>query len=98
MAHREIVTNREVPNLTKKERVGNRMFCKRLIIILLQNGRCRTSERGGDRQTKKPAERLACCVDYYDKLSNFLEDLLKLDRLAESVYDDLGKDGNPELE
>jgi hypothetical protein len=32
------------------------------------------------------------------KLSNLLEDLLKLDWFAESVYDDLSKDGNPELE
>lgn len=27
------------------------------------------------------------CVDYDDKLSNFLEDLLKLDRFSESVED-----------
>jgi hypothetical protein len=32
--------------------------------------------------TKKPALRLACLVDYYDKLSNLLEDLRKVERFA----------------
>ena len=39
--------------------------------------------------TKKPALRLACLVDYTGKISNFLEDLEKLDRFAESVEDEL---------
>ena len=39
--------------------------------------------------TKKPALRLACLVDYTGKISNLLEDIEKLDRFAESVEDDL---------
>ncbi len=39
--------------------------------------------------TKKPAQRLACLVGYYDRLSNFLEDLEKLDRFAESIENEL---------
>ena len=37
-------------------------------------------------------------VDYTDKFSNFFEDLERLNRFAQSVEDDLGKDENPELE
>ena len=31
------------------------------------------------------------CVDYTDKFSNFFEDLLRLDRFAQSVEDELLK-------
>jgi len=30
-------------------------------------------------------------VDYYDKLSNLFEDLLRLDRFAESIDDELNR-------
>ena len=40
---------------------------------------------------KASPERLACCVDYTDKFSNFFEDLEKLDRFAQSVEDELNK-------
>ena len=42
-------------------------------------------ERGEASATKqkKPALRLACLVDYYDKLSNLLEDLRKVERFAQ---------------
>ena len=32
---------------------------------------------------KASPERLACLVDYYDKLSNLLEDLRKVERFAQ---------------
>jgi len=50
-------------------------------------------ERGEASATKqkKPALRLACLVDYTGKISNFFEDLLKLDRFAESIEDELLK-------
>ena len=54
VAHREVVTNRLVPNLAINSRIGNRAFCKCLITSLLRNGWCRTSW-AGDRKTKKPA-------------------------------------------
>ena len=54
VAHGEIVTNRAVPNLLNKNGVGNRVSCKYLISMLLQNGWCRTSGVG-DRKTNKPA-------------------------------------------
>ena len=38
---------------------------------------------------KASLERLACLVDYTGKISNFLEDLERLDRFAESVEDKL---------
>ena len=31
------------------------------------------------------------CVDYYDKFSNFFEDLLRLDKFSESIEDELLK-------
>ena len=34
---------------------------------------------------------LSCLVDYTDKSSNFFEDLLKLDRFAQSVEDELNR-------
>ena len=39
--------------------------------------------------TKKPALRLACLVDYTGKISNFFEDLEKLNRFSESIEDKL---------
>ena len=39
--------------------------------------------------TKKPALRLACLVDYTGKISNFFEDLEKLNRFSESIEDEL---------
>jgi hypothetical protein len=42
-------------------------------------------------ENEKPALRLACLVDYYDKFSNFFEDLLRLDKFAESIEDELLK-------
>ena len=43
----------------------------------------------GSTKTKKPALRLACLVDYTGIISNLMEDLLRLDRFAESVEDEL---------
>ena len=40
---------------------------------------------------KASLERLACCVDCTGKISNFWEDLEKLDRFAESVEGELLK-------
>ena len=40
---------------------------------------------------KASLERLACLVDYTDKFSNFFEDLLRLDKFAESIEDELLK-------
>ena len=40
---------------------------------------------------KASLERLACLVDYTDKISNLLEDLEKLDRFAQSVEDELNR-------
>ena len=40
---------------------------------------------GGQANEKASPERLACLVDYYDILSNFLEDVMKLGKFAESV-------------
>jgi hypothetical protein len=41
---------------------------------------------GGQTNEKTSPERLACCVDNDDYLSNFLEGLVKLDRFKESVW------------
>ena len=41
---------------------------------------------GGQTNEKASPERLACCVDNDDYLSNFLEGLVKLDRFKESVW------------
>ena len=38
---------------------------------------------------KASLERLACLVDYTGKISNFFDDLEKLDRFAESIEDEL---------
>ena len=48
-------------------------------------------ERGEASATKqkKPALRLAYLVDYTGKISNFLEDLEKLNRFSESIEDEL---------
>ena len=35
--------------------------------------------------TKKPALRLACLVDYTGKISNLLEDLKKVERFMQSI-------------
>ena len=43
-------------------------------------------------KTKASPERLACCVDYTGKFSNFFEDLLKLDKFAESIEEEFGVD------
>jgi len=51
---------------------------------------------GGFLQIRASVEKLK--VNLNCKLSNLLEDLLKLDWFAQSVEDDLGKDENPELE
>jgi hypothetical protein len=40
-------------------------------------------------KTKKPALRLACLVDYTGIISNFFEDLEKLNRFSESIEDEL---------
>ena len=42
-------------------------------------------------ETKKPALRLACLVDYTGKISNFFEDLLRLEGFAQSVEDELNR-------
>ena len=34
---------------------------------------------------------MSCLVDYTGKISNFFEDLLRLDRFAESVEDELNR-------
>lgn len=48
--------------------------------------------RNGEQRNKLASpERLACCVDYTDKSSNFFEDLLRLDKFAESIEDELLK-------
>ena len=48
--------------------------------------------RNGEQRNKLASpERLACCVDYTGKISNFFEDLLKLDRFAQSVEDELNR-------
>ena len=51
------------------------------------------AEPRGEGQTNEKAspERLACLVDYTEKSSNFFEDLLRLDRFAESVEDELNR-------
>lgn len=43
----------------------------------------------GGMYEKASPERLACLVDYTGKFSNFFEDLLRLDRFAQSVEDEL---------
>ena len=40
---------------------------------------------GGQANEKNSPERLACLVDNDDKLSNLIEDLVKLERFAQSV-------------
>ena len=42
-------------------------------------------------KNKSQPERLACCVDYTGIISNFFEDLLRLDKFAESIEDELLK-------
>ena len=44
---------------------------------------------GGQANEKASPERLAYLVDYTDKSSNFFEDLEKLDRLAQSIEDEV---------
>lgn len=50
-----------------------------------------SAEPQGRVQTNEKAspERRACLVDYYDKLSNLLEDLLTLDQFVESIESEL---------
>ena len=48
------------------------------------SGRPKGEGEASATKQKKPApKRLACCVDYYDKLSNLLEDLRKVERFAQ---------------
>ena len=62
VAHREIVTNRAVPNLLNKKEIGNGASCKRLITMLLQNGWCRTSwGRGTEKQISQPRKAGLLC-------------------------------------
>ena len=51
-------------------------------------------ERGEASATKqkKPALRLACLVDYYDKLSNFMRAVLALESFSNSIRMDEMKD------
>ena len=44
-----------------------------------------------EKQKKPASKRLACLVDYTGKISNFFEDLLKLDRFAQSVEDEVNR-------
>ena len=48
---------------------------------------CAEPRGGGQTNEITSPERLACCVDYYDKLSNSMADLVRLERLAKSVQD-----------
>jgi len=41
---------------------------------------------GGQTKEKASSERLACLVDQTLRISNLIEDLLKLDEFAESVH------------
>ena len=52
-----------------------------------------TDSQFSDNQTNKSAfvGCLIIYVDYTDKFSNFFEDLLKLDRFAQSVEDELNR-------
>jgi hypothetical protein len=46
---------------------------------------------GKDKKKRKPVNSTGflCCVDYTGKISNFFDDLEKLDRFAESIEDEL---------
>ena len=60
------------------------------ILPILQNSGNLFQDKTKDK-TKASPERLACCVDYTGKFSNFFGDLEKLDRFSQSVENELNR-------